>query len=119
MISVYGPYLARVVNVHDGDTLDLDLDLGFGITLSAKSVKGKSEISCRVFGINAPELATVEGKAALAYALTLVKPGDLVTVLSHDWDKYGGRFDGEVTLADGSDFATHMLSSGHAVPLKA
>lgn len=30
-------------------------------------------------------------------------------------DKYGGRFDGEVTLADGSGFGDQMVSGGHAV----
>jgi endonuclease YncB( thermonuclease family) len=109
-MSVFGPYPAVVLTVHDGDTMRVDLDLGFGIHAT--------DFACRVYGINAPELATDAGKVALAYALTLVKPGDKVTVLSHSWDKYGGRFDGQVTLADGTDFAAHMLSSGNAVVMK-
>lgn len=31
--------------------------------------------------------------------------------------KYGGRFDGTVTLADGRDFAAVMVATGHAVPM--
>jgi endonuclease YncB( thermonuclease family) len=112
----FGPYPARVLDWHDGDTCHLDLDLGFGQRLAAYSLAGKPQTSCRVYGINAPELNTDDGKAALAYAVTLCPPGTLVTVLSHGWDKYGGRFDGTVTLPDGRDFASAMLTGGHAVP---
>lgn len=113
---MFGPYPARVVNVHDGDTISFDIDLGFGFNLTARDWAGKPQLSCRVYGINAPELATTAGKAALAFAQTLLKPGDLCTVTSHGWDKYGGRFDGTVKLPDGRDFAGLMLSSGNAVP---
>lgn len=103
---IFGPYPAVVTNVHDGDTMTLLLDLGFNISFKS---------ACRVYGINAPELATDAGKTALAYALSIVAVGDKVSVLSHGWDKYGGRFDGVITLPDGSDFAQHMLDSGNAV----
>jgi endonuclease YncB( thermonuclease family) len=111
----FGPYPARVAAIHDGDTLTLDIDLGFDHIISGQDFAGKTRLACRVYGINAPELSTVAGKAALAYAETLVKPGDLVKVLSHGWDKYGGRFDGEVTLADGRDFGQTMIAAGQAV----
>jgi endonuclease YncB( thermonuclease family) len=39
-------------------------------------------------------------------------------VTSHGWDKFGGRFDGSITLADGRDFAQVMLSTGHARVMK-
>lgn len=105
---IFGPYSATVASIHDGDTMNLDIDLGFGITM---------HLACRVFGINAPELSTQAGKDALAYALTLVKPGDTVTVASHGWDKYGGRFDGDVKLSSGQDFGALMIASGNAVGL--
>jgi endonuclease YncB( thermonuclease family) len=114
-MSTFGPYPARVVNVHDGDTLTLDIDLGFDHLIAGQDWNGKTRIACRVFGINAPELSTPAGKAALAYAQTLLKPGDLVTVVSHGWDKYGGRFDGEVKLSSGVDLGTEMIAAGHAV----
>jgi endonuclease YncB( thermonuclease family) len=104
-VTVFGPYPAEVLDVHDGDTMTLALDLGFDITFRSR---------CRVFGINAPELSTDAGKEALAYAYTLVQPGDLVTVTSHGWDKYGGRFDGEITLLDGRNFGVEMVRAGHA-----
>jgi endonuclease YncB( thermonuclease family) len=112
----YGPYPARVVAIHDGDTITFDLDLGFGVRLPGQSWTGKTMLACRVYGINAPELGTPEGQAALAYARTLLAPGDLCQVTSRGWDKFGGRFDGTVTMPGGGDFAGAMLGAGHAVP---
>ena len=106
-MTVFGPYPAIVVDVHDGDTMTLSIDLGFDIAFKSR---------CRVYGINAPELSTDAGKAARDYAFILVGPGDKVTVTSHGWDKYGGRFDGTITLPDGMDFGQAMLTAGLAVP---
>lgn len=115
--TTFGPYNARVVEVHDGDSVYLDIDLGFDHLISAKDWDGHPRLECRVFGINAPELSTAAGKTALAYAQTLLKPGDRVTVVSHGWDKYGGRFDGDIFLANGQSFGALMLASGNAVVL--
>lgn len=114
-MTTYGPYPARVVSVHDGDTVTLDIDLGFSVGIMGQSFAGKTQLAARVFGINAPELSTDAGKVAHAYAQTLLPTGLLVTVTSHLWDKYGGRFDGTITLPDGRDFATLMVQSGNAV----
>jgi endonuclease YncB( thermonuclease family) len=123
-VRAFGPYPGLVREVHDGDTVFVDLDLGFGVYLTSKSWDGKSMLSCRVhrtlhggswIGINAPELAAPEGRASLAYAQTLLRPGDRVLVLSFGWDKYGGRFDGLITLPDGSDFGSLMVQAGQAV----
>jgi endonuclease YncB( thermonuclease family) len=117
-MTAFGPYPARVVDVHDGDTVVLDIDLGFDHLISGRDWDGRTRLSCRVFGINAPELVTAAGKAARAYAQEFLAPGDRVTVVSYGWDKYGGRFDGDVRLADGRSFADIMVSGGHAQPLK-
>lgn len=117
-MATFGPYPARVVELHDGDTITLDIDLGFDHIICGQDFDGKTRLSCRVFGINAPELSTVAGKAALAYAQGLLKPGDRVSVLSHGWDKYGGRFDGSIVLANNGDFAQLMLDANQAVPFK-
>lgn len=106
-MSIFGPYPCRLLSIHDGDTMTLALDLGFDLTF---------KVNCRVFGINAPELSTPEGKAALAYAGSLIEASRPVSVVSHGWDKYGGRFDGSIQLADGRDFGQLMLDGGHAVP---
>lgn len=104
----YGPFKAVVDKVVDGDTIHMRLDIGFDITIYGR---------CRVYGINAPEVRTAAGQTAKLFAQSLLGPGDDVSVVSHSWDKYGGRFDGTITLSDGSNFATLMLNAGHAVPL--
>lgn len=112
---MFGPYPAVVADWHDGDTCHANLDLGFAVYLYGHDLDAKPVLSCRIYGINAPELSTDAGKAALAYALQLCPPGTRVTIVSHGFDKYGGRFDGTITLPDGTDFAALMLASGHAV----
>jgi micrococcal nuclease len=124
----FGPYSATVVSIHDGDTLNVDIvlvhdrhhrhdpdrDLGFnvhevsgvGIVLERQAV--------RLVGCDAPELRTTAGKAALAFLETILKVGDTVTVVSVGWDKYGGRVDGKVRLADGRDLTAVMIDAGHA-----
>jgi endonuclease YncB( thermonuclease family) len=115
--TVFGPYPAKCLAIHDGDTVAFEIDLGFDHIIMGLDWDGKSRLSCRVAGINAPELSTDAGKAALAYAETILHVGDVCQVASHGWDKYGGRFDGTITLPGGTDFAGLMLSSGHAVPM--
>lgn len=110
MPTLYGPYHATLSDWHDGDTCHLDIDMGFAIHLQGQP-------SCRIFGINAPELATDAGKAALAWAQATVPAGTQVLVTSHGWDKYGGRFDGSITLPNGTDYAALILAAGHAVPM--
>jgi endonuclease YncB( thermonuclease family) len=122
---IYGPFPGRIVESlpnyplgwHDGDTCLVDLDLGFGIFFNAVDWDGHRRLSCRIWGINAPELSTPEGPAALAYAQGLAPAGSRVSVISHDWDKYGGRFDGSLTLVGGQDFASLMLAAGQAVKI--
>lgn len=117
MAQTFGPYPGRCDAVHDGDTVYLSIDVGFDHLISSHDWDGRPRLACHIYGINASELSTDAGKAALAYAQSLLKPGDLCSVTSHGWDKYGGRFDGTITLSDGADFATRMLDSGHATPL--
>jgi endonuclease YncB( thermonuclease family) len=103
----FGPYVGVVDLVHDGDTVNIKLDLGFDLTVYSR---------VRVFGINAPELSTSEGKASRDFAQALLPVGTPVHVLSHGWDKYGGRIDGDIMLPDGSSFASTMLAANQAVP---
>jgi endonuclease YncB( thermonuclease family) len=110
----YGPYLARVERVHDADTIELTLDLGFGVLFSSKNLRGKTEVTCRVEGIDAPEEWTGPGVSATEYARTILHKGDLVEVLSYGWDKYKGRYDGSIQLGDGRDYATVIKDAGHA-----
>lgn len=116
-MSTWGPYRAIVFDWHDGDTCHFDaLDLGFGIVLAARDIDGDSIWSARILGINSPEINTDAGKAAKAYAEKICAPGTRVTVLSHNLDKYGGRFLASLTLPDGTDYAAAMITAGHAKP---
>jgi endonuclease YncB( thermonuclease family) len=107
--ATFGPYAGVVDLVHDGDTVNIKLDVGFDLTVYTR---------VRVFGINAPELSTPAGKLARDFAQTLLKPGDAVQVVSHGWDKYGGRIDGSIGFGadEGTDFAQTMMAAGHAKP---
>lgn len=113
--KTFGPYPARCAAIHDGDTITFDIDLGFDHLIAGQDWAGSTRLACRIYGINAPELSTPAGKAALAYAETILHVGDVCQVLSHGWDKFGGRFDGSVTLPDGSDFGQAMIAAGQAV----
>jgi len=112
--DTFGPYPARCVLVRDGDTIILDIDLGFGVQLPGQTWSGKTQLACRVYGINTPELSTAAGRQALEYARDLLAPGDTCQLLSRGWDKYGGRYLGTITLPDGTDYAQAMLDAGHA-----
>src|SRR5437868_2041758 len=126
-MSVFGPYQATVVAIHDGDTLDVDVvlwphqhtpsdhDLGFNVHHDRRGIVLEHQ-SVRLKGCNAAELATPEGKAALAYLQTLVQVGDPVTLTSFGWDKYGGRIDGRVRTKAGVDLAEAMIAAGQAAP---
>lgn len=109
-----GPYPAVVRDWHDGDTCHIDIDLGFSNIEAAYDLDGRPRLSCRVYGINAPELSTEAGKLARAHANQVCPPGTHVTLVSHSWDKYGGRFDGTIILPGGRDYAAVMVADGHA-----
>lgn len=115
---IYGPYEAIVMEIHDGDTVSLDIDLGFGHFICAKDLHGHPWLSCRIFGINAPELSTPEGITARDFLTETLPLGTIVEVVSHGWDKYGGRFDGDIQLPNGKWVSTVMLESGNAVVMK-
>lgn len=122
----YGPYDAIVAGEHDGDTLQLDIllqrrrfhihsaiDLGFNVQLRPSGV-WLADQRVRTFGDNAPELSTPAGRAAFAFLQSLLPLGTHVLLLSHGWDKFGGRVDGSVTLPDGRDLVRVMVEAGHA-----
>ena len=56
-------YAAKLIEVIDGDTVDLLIDLGFGVHVKER---------CRLYGIDAPEMPTEAGKAAKAYLESLI-----------------------------------------------
>lgn len=126
-MTTFGPYKATVAAIHDGDTFDVDIvlatvgkvkrdtDLGFNVHRNPAGVTLERQ-SVRLYGCNAAELDTPAGKTAVAYLETLIHVGDQVTILSYGWDKYGGRIDGDVTLADGRNLTETMIAANQAAP---
>lgn len=74
-------YEAKLHRVVDGDTIELEIDLGFNI---------RHIETFRLYGINAPERFTTEGKAATVFLNTLTKDKKLIArTLKDKKDKYG------------------------------
>lgn len=103
-------YRATVVNVVDGDTVDLDVDLGFRV---------RRQDRFRLFGINAPEMRgdTLEaGKLARSALLSMLGLGLPVLVKIHKGqDKYG-RWLAEISTGeDARTVNDRMVAEGFAV----
>lgn len=104
-------YSCTMIENHDGDTSKIIADLGFGITM---------KMTVRWLGINAPELATVAGKASLAALNVELPPGTVCTITTvkdpaSSKEKYG-RYLGVFTLLDGTNVNDWMVAKGLAVP---
>lgn len=109
----------KIIKVIDADTVYVDIDLGF-------SVWHKTRL--RLFGINAPELNTPEGREAKAYLTEfledqVVMVETIKTKADKDkLDKYG-RYLGILfveTVTDAGDITRfnvndHLVEKGHAV----
>lgn len=121
-------YQAKLIEVVDGDTVDLMIDLGFGIHVKER---------CRLYGIDAPEMPSEAGKIAKAYLESLINAvtGELFVATrkmtrkpKEKTDKYGRYLavlyegsqyididveESSLTVMQGSiNFA--MVQSGHA-----
>ena len=87
----------------------MDIDLGFGNWTKSQPI--------RIYGVDAPELGTTEGKAAREFTVALIPPGTKVvlTTFKDAKEKYG-RYLGKVTLPDGADLGDILVAAGHAKP---
>lgn len=99
-------YPASVVRVIDGDTLILDVDLGFNVWVRNQSF--------RLLGLNAREKSEAGGREAKEHLAALVPPGTPVTLTSVKPDKFGGRYDALLGLANGRDLAETLIAEGWA-----
>ncbi len=121
-------YPAVVRRITDGDTVVVDfllpyrcgkspeLDMGFNIFVCPDGLWMRS-YPVRLMGCNCAEKGTEAGNSALLHLSTLVRPGDKVLLQSKQWDKYGGRIDGDLVLLEGERSLTGlMIASGHAKP---
>lgn len=100
-------YQAALIRVHDGDTLFLTVDLGCDVSI---------EMDVRLAHLNAPELPTPAGKAALAFVLQWFTdhPGQIVIDTLKDKREKYGRYLGIITVA-GLSLNDALISSGNAV----
>lgn len=102
-----------IKGVYDGDTFYSEL---------CALPKPLKDVSIRISGIDTPEIRTTclsekaKGFEAKGYLESLFVGQTEVLVKNVEWDKYGGRIDGEVYLLDGTNIAVKMIESGLAVP---
>ena len=84
-------YDAKLREVHDGDTVTLDVDLGFEIS---------QRMHIRLYGINAPEINTPEGRASKTHLeyLLVGHDGLVLESIKDRADKYGGRYLGIIKI---------------------
>ena len=96
----------EVINIVDGDTLDVNIDLGFDIWKKAR---------LRLYGINAPETKgdTAEaGKASTDYLTSLIPVGTFVKIECLGQDKYGRWL--AILHKDDIILNEHLIENGYA-----
>lgn len=110
---------AKILEWHDGDTVHLDVD---------RDYEDHGHTTHRLWGINAPELATDAGKATLAAVQALAPAGTDVVIVSYQAknqiptdgskEKYG-RWLAEIWVAatpEQPSINTQLVTAGLAVP---
>lgn len=104
------PYVRAVTvdRIIDGDTFVCAVDLGWDLTLTQ---------SCRLAGLNAPDLGEGGRDEARDMLADLLGQGP-VTVQSVHRDKFGGRFDAHVLVDAPEPIAVNdlLVQLGYAVP---
>ena len=108
------PLELEVLEVHDGDTITLHMDA---------LPNPLSKVAVRIYGIDTPELsyrAKCDKERRLAerardYVKARIKPGEKLTLLNYEWDKYGGRILATV-YSDGINVGERLIAKGYAVP---
>lgn len=106
-------YSAKVVDIHDGDTIKVDIDLGFGIILKNQTF--------RFFGINTPEIhgtTKTAGMKSLAYVKKKIKNKDIIIITVKDEKEKFGRWLGRIFYHDGVEWINlnaELIDKGLAV----
>lgn len=98
-------YKGKIESVTDGDTVVITLDLGMRIFHTSVF---------RVYGINAPETSTSEGKKVKEYVKYVLPVGKdvLVKTYKDKKEKYG-RYLAEIEY-DGINLGSELISKGMA-----
>lgn len=104
-------YRARVAYIYDADTIRLDVDCGFSVWLH--------RVPFRLAGINAPELGTVEGRAARDWLRQMLPVGSEIIAITYkdQGDKYGRYLADLYAPNDVTESVNQkLINYGHAVP---
>lgn len=100
-------YKAKIVNVVDGDTVDVAVSVGFLLTATLR---------LRLLGVNAPEMhgsTRDAGRAARAFVESNLLGKDVV-IHTEKGDAFGRWL--SVIYLDGELFNQRLIDEGHAVP---
>jgi micrococcal nuclease len=104
-------YKAKVLDVHDGDTITAMVDLGFHIQI---------EVKVRFFGINAPELkGDTKNKALISKnrVIDLILNKDIIIKTHKDKQEKYGRWLGDIYLPNTTISINQILiNEGLAIP---
>jgi micrococcal nuclease len=98
-------YIAKVVRIVDGDTVDVLVDLGFHISI---------EIKLRLYGLNAPELKEEAGKTTRDYLFSRLYNKTVTIKTVKDRQEKYGRYLATIIL-DGENINEDLLNKGYAV----
>lgn len=106
-------YSAKIIDIHDGDTLRADIDLGFGVVLKNQTF--------RFFGINAPEIygdTKTAGMKTTAYVQEVLADKDVIIMSLKDEKEKFGRWLGKIYYHNGEDWVNlnqELIDKGLAV----
>lgn len=102
-------YNAIVESVVDGDTIHASIDLGFGLW-NRGTTSSRPGAILRLNHCNARELSDDGGHEAKDNLAAMLPPGTKVTLHTVLVDKYGGRYDCDIEMPDGSDLVTTLIA---------
>ena len=106
-------YSAKIIDIHDGDTLRADIDLGFGVVLKNQTF--------RFFGINAPEIhgdTKTAGVKTTAYVQETLAGKEVIIMSLKDEKEKFGRWLGRIYYYNGEDWVNlnqELIDKGLAV----
>lgn len=105
-------YKAKILDVHDGDTITALVDLGFRIQM---------EIKVRFYGINTPEITgptKPEGLKSKQRVIDLISGKDIVLKTYKDKQEKFGRWLADIYIneADTKSVNQMLIEEGLAVP---